>query len=128
MLDCDVESCWPRAHLAMCSPSESSSRVVSAAGTVVSLIAHDRAGFGGGLLTTGLIVGSCAWFAAPSRALRQAFWIAGIAGFGSAIGVHVAVGYTAWAHLGPAVAGAALFILGMVLTGGNETRPRTPRG
>jgi hypothetical protein len=83
---------------------------------LISLIAHDRAGFGGGLLTTGLIVGSCVWFSPMTKALRQALWIAGGAGFGCAIGVHMVVGYTAWTHLGPAVAGAAMFVLGMLTT------------
>ena len=81
---------------------------------LVPLIAHDRAGFGGGLLTTGLLVASCVWFSSMTRALRQALWLAGAAGFGCAIGVHAAVGYTAWRHLTPAIAGAAMFVLGMI--------------
>ena len=39
---------------------------------LVPLIAHDRAGFGGGLATTGLLVLAVVWFGRPSRALWQA--------------------------------------------------------
>jgi hypothetical protein len=83
---------------------------------LVPLIAHDRAGFGGGILSAGLIVAACALFASPCRSLWQALGGAGTAGFGTAIGVHPAVGYTDWFHLAPAIAGAALFVVGLVLT------------
>jgi hypothetical protein len=83
---------------------------------LVPLIAHDRAGFGGGILSAGLIVVACALFASPCRSLWQALGGAGTAGFGAAIGVHPAVGYTDWFHLAPAIAGALLFVVGLVLT------------
>jgi len=89
---------------------------------LVALIAHDRAGFGGGLFCCGTIVITCALFARPSRSLRQALALAGAAGFGAAIGVHLAVGYTDPLHLAPAVAGAALFVIGLVLV--SERQPR----
>jgi hypothetical protein len=76
---------------------------------LVPLIAHDRAGFGGGLATTGLILLACAWYARPARAFHQALLLAGIAGFGCAIGVHFVEGYTNPIHLAPAFAGAFLF-------------------
>jgi len=82
---------------------------------LVPLIAHDRAGFGGGLLAAGVIVTACALFAAPSRSLWQALAGAGTAGFGAAIGVHPAVGYTDWLHLAPAMAGGVLFVIGLAL-------------
>jgi hypothetical protein len=80
---------------------------------LVPLIAHDRAGFGGGLATTGLILFLCAWYARPSRAFHQALLLAGIAGFGCAIGVHFFEGYTNPVHLAPAFAGAMLFGAGV---------------
>src|SRR5687768_14700865 len=83
---------------------------------LVPLIAHDRAGFGGGILATGLIVALCTWCGRPSRSLWEAFLIAGAAGFGCAIGVHFAVGYTDFVHLGPAIIGAVLFAAGLLLT------------
>ena len=80
---------------------------------LVPLIAHDRAGFGGGLLSAGFTVAACALFATPSRSLWQALAGAGAAGFGAAIGVHPAVGYTDWLHLVPAIAGSVLFVVGL---------------
>ena len=82
---------------------------------LVPLIAHDRSGFGGGLATTGLVVLACVWFGRPSRALWQALALAGMAGFGAAIGVHGLVGYLDLTHVGPAILGAWIFIAGMVL-------------
>jgi hypothetical protein len=82
---------------------------------LVPLIAHDRAGFGGALATTGIVVLATVWFARPSRSLWQALGLAGGAGFGAAIGVHGLVGYLDGTHVGPAVLGAWLFVAGMVL-------------
>jgi hypothetical protein len=82
---------------------------------LVPLIAHDRAGFGGGLATTGFVVMAVVWLDRPSRALWQALALAGIAGFGAAIGVHGLIGYTDLTHVGPAILGAALFAVGMAL-------------
>jgi hypothetical protein len=81
----------------------------------VPLIAHDRSGFGGGLATTGLVVLGCVWCAGPSWALWQALLVAGTVGFGAAVGVHGVVGYLDATHVGPAVAGAVIFAIGMVL-------------
>lgn len=90
---------------------------------LVPLIAHDRAGFGGGILSAGLTVAACALFANPSRSWWQALAGAGGAGFGAAIGVHPAVGYTDWFHLAPAIAGSLLFLVGLALS-----VPGRPRG
>jgi hypothetical protein len=76
---------------------------------LVPLIAHDRAGFGGGLATTGVLLLICAWYAPPTRAFHHAVLIAGAAGFGCAIGIHFVEGYVNPWHLAPAFAGAALF-------------------
>jgi hypothetical protein len=82
---------------------------------LVPLIAHDRAGFGGALATTGFAVAGIVWRARPSRALWQALLVAGSVGFGAAIGIHGLVGYVDLSHVGPAIAGAAVFALGMAL-------------
>jgi hypothetical protein len=82
---------------------------------LVPLIAHDRAGFGGGLATTGAILLMCAWHAGPSRAFHQAVFLAGTAGFGCAIGTHFAEGYMNVIHLAPAFAGAVLFVVSVSL-------------
>jgi hypothetical protein len=79
---------------------------------LIPLIAHDRAGFGGGLLTTGLIILCILWKATPSRHAWQALSFAGIVGFGCAIGVHYPIGYLDFWHLAPAWGGAAVFSIG----------------
>lgn len=45
-----------------------------------ALLLHDRAGFGGGLATTGLTVLGCVWCGRASRARWEALLIAGVAG------------------------------------------------
>jgi hypothetical protein len=93
---------------------------------LVPLIAHDRAGFGGGILSAGVTVAACALFANPSRSLWQALAGAGVAGFGAAVGVHPAVDYTDWFHLAPAVAGSLLFVIGLALTAPGRAGGSTP--
>jgi hypothetical protein len=82
---------------------------------LVPLIAHDRAGFGGALLSFGIAMFVCMRYARPSRALWQALTIAGVAGFVTAIGVHPAIGYLSFSHLGPAVFGCIVFVVGLTL-------------
>jgi hypothetical protein len=76
---------------------------------LVPLIAHDRAGFGGGLATIGVLLVISAACARPSRSFHEAVALAGVAGFGCAIGTHFVEGYLNTTHLAPAFAGAALF-------------------
>jgi hypothetical protein len=83
---------------------------------LVPLIAHDRAGFGGGVCCCGVTMFFCVWCGRSSRSLWQALLLTGTAGFGAAIGVHPAVGYTDFVHLAPAYTGAGLFAAGMSLT------------
>lgn len=83
---------------------------------LIPLIAHDRAGFGGGLFTTGLLVSVIVWKAPPSKHLWQALVAAGIAGFSCAIGVHYPIGYVDFYHLLPAWTGALVFAAGAFLT------------
>lgn len=83
---------------------------------LVPLIAHDRAGFGGGLCCVGLTVFACVWRARPSRSLWQALALSGTIGFGTAIAVHPLIGYNDAIHIGPAVGGGMLFWVGLALT------------
>jgi len=83
---------------------------------LIPLIAHDRAGFGGGLMSCGLVVLLIVWKSRPSRHLWQALLCAGLVGFGCAIGVHYPIGYRDLVHLAPAWLGAAIFTFGIVLT------------
>ncbi len=83
---------------------------------LIPLIAHDRAGFGGAICTTGITVLFCVWCAQPSRNLWQILCVAGVVGFATAIGVHPVVGYNDLFHLAPAIAGAVMFVAGLALT------------
>ena len=82
---------------------------------LVPLIAHDRAGFGGALASFAVAMFASVRYGRASRALWQALAIGGIAGFGTSVGVHPAIGYLSATHLGPAVAGCALFATGLAL-------------
>jgi len=88
---------------------------------LVPLIAHDRAGFGGGLASCGLAVLLIAWKAHPAPALWQALLVGGMTGFGCAIGVHFPMHYLSVSHLAPAWAGATIYALGIVCL-----RPASP--
>jgi len=82
---------------------------------LIPLIAHDRAGFGGGVATAGLLLLATVWCGNWSRSLWQALLIAGIAGWTTAVGVHPVIGYIDAGHLAPAVTGAILFFTGLIL-------------
>jgi len=82
---------------------------------LIPVIAHDRAGFGGGLLSIGVTVSAIVWHAPMTRSLRDVMLVSGGAGFASAIGVHFVVGYVNFRHLVPAFLGAAIFVAGWIL-------------
>jgi hypothetical protein len=83
---------------------------------LIPLIAHDRAGFGGGIGVCGVTVLFCVWCGTPSRSLWQVLCLTGAVGFATAIGTHPVVGYNDLGHLAPAMFGATIFILGLILT------------
>ncbi len=80
---------------------------------LIPLIAHDRAGFGGGLVSCGSTVFLIVWKSHLTIDLWQALLFAGTVGFGCAIGVHYPIGYLAPSHLAPAWLGAGIYLLGM---------------
>lgn len=82
---------------------------------LVSLIAHDRAGFGGALLSCGIALLAAVTYRRIDRALSEVLAIVGLAGFGAAIGVHAVIGYTSLTHLAPAVLGALAYTAGLVM-------------
>jgi hypothetical protein len=82
---------------------------------LVPLIAHDRAGFGGALVSFAVAMFAAVRHGRASNALWQALAIAGIVGFGTAVGVHPAIGYLSATHLGPAVVGCVIFATGLGL-------------
>jgi hypothetical protein len=83
---------------------------------LVPLIAHDRAGFGGAICTVGITVFFCVWCAQPSKSLWQVLCFSGLVGFAAAIGIHPMVGYTDLVHLAPAILGATIFVVGLILS------------
>jgi hypothetical protein len=83
---------------------------------LVPLVAHDRAGFGGAVCCCGVALCFCVGCGAPSRGLWLTLALAGAAGFGTAIGVHPAVGYNDLVHLAPALLGACVYLAGLALT------------
>jgi hypothetical protein len=78
---------------------------------LIPVISHDRAGFGGGLCSIGSLLLFMARCAELNRSLVEIVMLMGCAGFGCAIGVHLAVGYLDFFHLLPAFAGFVLFVL-----------------
>jgi hypothetical protein len=93
---------------------------------LVPLIAHDRAGFGGAVFTTGLTAFGCLWYARTTRALWQAMLIAGMVSLTAAIGIHLAVGYVDVWHLAPPMAAAGSLLSGLALTFSTAYAPRSP--
>ena len=83
---------------------------------LIPLIAHDRAGFGGGVACCGLTMFFSIYCGQPSRSLWQTLLVSGVAGFGTAIGVHFPIGYMSFTHLAPAYLGGVMFAIGMTLT------------
>lgn len=83
---------------------------------LVPLIAHDRAGFGGALVSCGLAMLIAVLYGWPSRNLWQALAVAGLAGFCTAIAVHPVIGYNNLFHLGPAIAGCCLYFFAMAIS------------
>jgi len=78
---------------------------------LMPLIAHDRASLGGMLIACGLGVWlSAQWgFRCGRRWLWWTLLLSGGTAFLSAVGIHLAVGYTDPLHLAPAIGGAAWF-------------------
>lgn len=83
---------------------------------LLGVIAHDRAGFGGALLTTGITVWLVLANAQFSKSLWQTLLISGLFGFIPAIGIHFYVGYTDLLHVLPAFVGAGIFSVAILLS------------
>jgi hypothetical protein len=79
--------------------------------SLIPVISHDRAGFGGGLCSIGCLLLFMARCAELNRNMVEIVAVMGGAGFGGAIGVHFAVGYLDILHLLPAFAGFFIFIV-----------------
>ncbi|WP_127583202.1 hypothetical protein [Paenibacillus koleovorans] len=84
---------------------------------LLPLIAHDRAGFGGALLSDAIaILAASLW--GIQQGQRWLWWtllIGGLPGFVAGFGVHAAIGYLDFIHLLPAFVAVGLYIVGLVL-------------
>jgi dihydroorotate dehydrogenase len=83
---------------------------------LIPLMAHDRAGFGGGMLALGILFGATAWagFRPNSRGAWRAVAIAGPAFILPTLIIHLAIGYTSIVHLLPVYGGSILLIVALV--------------
>ncbi|MBA4054184.1 MAG: hypothetical protein C0490_05680 [Marivirga sp.] len=88
------------------------------------LIAHDRAAFGGGLATIGLLYFFIIRRSDPTINLWQIIALSMAVGFSTAIGVHFFIGYTSMTHLLPAYFGAATTVVGLLLTYSEMNMPQ----
>lgn len=86
----------------------------SVSNRLIPLVAHDRVGLAGGVLVGGLLIAAIGLFG-EGRAARHAVTIAGLSGFGVAVAVHFAVGYTDLFHLAPAMIGTLVLFTGVAL-------------
>jgi dihydroorotate dehydrogenase len=90
----------------------------SANSHLLPLIAHDRVGFGGNLISVGfaVLLLSLWGFRQGERWVWWTLAAAGIPGFVAGVGVHFVVGYIDWWHLFPAIVALVLFIAGLILS------------
>lgn len=79
--------------------------------SLIPVISHDRAGFGGGLCSIACLLLFMSRCAELNRSLVEIVAVMGLAGFGAALGVHFVVGYVDFVHLLPAFVGFFLFIV-----------------
>lgn len=81
-------------------------------------IAHDRAGFGGALVTAGIgvLLSALHGYRQGEGWLWWMFLIGGLPGFLSTLGIHFAIGYTSFIHLLPAYIAACMFVAGLWLS------------
>jgi hypothetical protein len=97
---------------------------------LLPLIAHDRVGFGGALVSNGLAV-----LLLSLWGFRQGAWwvwltlvIGGLPGFVAGIGTHFSIGYVDFIHLAPAYIALVLYVCGwrsiIISVSGRLMRPR----
>lgn len=87
---------------------------------LVPLIAHDRAGFGGALVSDGIALLTLALWGFR-RGARWVWWtiaLSGLPGLAAGIGVHLTVGYLDFWHLSPALLALLLYGLALGLSWG----------
>ncbi|MEH7387937.1 dihydroorotate dehydrogenase [Bacillus sp. JJ1521] len=85
---------------------------------LISVIAHDRAGFGSALLSVGFLVLTISlWgFQQGNKWVWWTLLIGGLPAFFAGIWIHFAIGYTTFIHLLPAYFALCLFFIGLFMT------------
>ncbi|MGZ4112567.1 MAG: dihydroorotate dehydrogenase [Tumebacillaceae bacterium] len=85
---------------------------------LIPLIAHDRAGFGGALISEGLLLMLISlWgYREGEKWLWWSYLIGGAVGLAGGVGVHFMIHYTDWFHLLPAYVAGLLYVLGLVFS------------
>lgn len=97
--------------------SASAQALASANDRLISFIAHDRAGFGGALISTGvavLLIAAWGW----KRGQAWVWWslaTSATVGFGAALAIHIGVAYTDFWHVAPIYAGILITVIGLAL-------------
>ncbi|MEO8608634.1 MAG: hypothetical protein ABI690_12165 [Chloroflexota bacterium] len=96
---------------------------------LLPLIAHDRVGFGGNLVSVGAAVMLLAlWgFRQGERWVWWTLALGGLPGFIAGIGIHISVGYLDLWHLFPALLAGLLFVLGLIFTFPYLYYPENPK-
>lgn len=111
-----ISSVFVKEDLAFMQTTAAQIRAISE--KLVPVIAHDRAGFGGGLAANGLLVLMVALYGFKPRS-RLVWWmllIAGLSGFVPVLAIHWMVGYTDLWHLAPVYLASIWFLCGLVLS------------
>jgi hypothetical protein len=85
---------------------------------LLPLIAHDRVGFGGNLVSVGLAVLLLSlWgFRQGERWVWWTLALGGLPGFIAAFGIHISVGYINFLHLLPVLVALVLFTIGLIFS------------
>jgi dihydroorotate dehydrogenase len=101
---------------------------------IIPLIAHDRAGFGGALLSLAVAIAATALWGI-NKGEDWVWWMflwGGLPGFAAGLMVHFHIGYTDFVHLLPVYIAVMLYVGGLYLTypylvGEGDTRVRPVR-
>ncbi|WP_088041084.1 dihydroorotate dehydrogenase [Bacillus sp. EAC] len=85
---------------------------------LIPVISHDRAGFGGGLISVGLIVLMLSlWgFRQGEKWIWWTLFLGSIPAFYTAFAIHFMIGYTDFIHLLPPVIATLLLVIGLLMS------------
>jgi len=89
---------------------------------VIPFVAHDRIGFGGALISCGIVAMACVWHLLNRESVGALGWLsaAWFVRMITAIGVHPLVGYVNLMHLLPFLIIDSAFLIGLILMVGSK--------